>query len=210
MKHLLFSLLIISSEFAFTQGLQDVFVNLPEQHIGFNRAQRDSLVLNFIEGRNNWNSGVGRGKSYLSEYLPKNGYLTIVGQYEGSKTLTYWNLSNGDKLIGIVSESCGGACSCRIKFLKISNSTYTEINLDAVIPTIEMSDFIDLKKLQEANINIHTTVIENDYLFELPENGKNIIVSSQLELTDREIKPYFKQRRLTLYWKDGVFIKEEN
>jgi hypothetical protein len=211
MKWLFVVLSIVSSQIVFSQGLKDIFLSLPENHIGLSKFERDTLVKNFIEGQIS-SKTVGLQKHYLVSYEPQNGYLVFTGAYEGSTKMTFWNLSTGDKLVAIVSGSCGPACTNHISFLLLSKGKYKELQQDEILPKLSFSDFMDVTKMKEDNVDIEKeTVTFNEYplLYGLPSKGKNMRVQSQyqeLAMQDN-LKKYSLGSRMELLWQDGKFAK---
>lgn len=217
MKKTLIAFVIAFTPFIslYGQTLKDIFLELPIG--GMSKEEKELMIDNYQNGKKWIENGVGKQRQYLVSYLPKNGYLAYSGAYEGSTALTYWNLTNGNKLIGVESGSCGGACDSHLDFYLLTSEQLTELNLEDVIPKITMADFFDTAQMKKDGIT--KSITRNDFpdyfsfLYYLPAQGKNITVESQThelgEIPD-ELKKYDRGAKITLFWNDGTFIKREN
>ncbi len=196
------------------QDLKDIFLEL-STHGGISKENRQIMIDNYLQNKRGLEFGVGKSKYYLLSYNPKNGYLSYSGAYEGATVLTYWNMSNGAKLIGVESSSCGGACDSNISFIYKGTLFNTTLDLNNVLPTITFADFMDVEQMKKDGIDINKEMnlfFSKALLYNLPSAGKNIIVSSQyqeLDMDDR-LKKYDLGRELELLWNDGTFVKKKN
>jgi len=114
-----------------------------------------------------------------------NGYIRYspIGA-EVTYTHVYWRLSNGSLLYGSTAVSCGPICDCSISFAKFENGIFTRLNNDDVIPTIDV-----LKAMLYPGFADEEDPLE--FIFELPQKGKNI--------------RFCLQNCLDLVWNDGKF-----
>jgi hypothetical protein len=204
-------ILAFTSGIAYSQALKEIFLGLPNNAFGLTREQRDSLVNNFLSGARS-SKPVGISGRYLTVYEPRNGFLLMTGAYEGSSHMTFWNLSTGNKLIGVVSGSCGGACSNDIEFLILANGRYKSIETSEVLPKLTFSDFMDVDRMLANNIDVEKEkelFSTYELLYSLPSKGKNITVESQYQelAMDERHKAYNLGSRLELIWQDGKFVK---
>ena len=88
----------------------------------------------------------------------------------------------------------------------------TRLDLNHVLPTITLSDFMDVTAMKRDGIDV-TEVAESfystDLIYNLPSKGKNIIVESQFNELDvpSELEKYNLGWKIELVWNDGTFIK---
>lgn len=194
---------------SYGQTLKDIFLELPIG--GMSETEKELMIDNYLNDKKGIDNGVGKQRQYLASYLPQNGYLVYTGAYEGSTALTYWNLTNGDKLIGAESGSCGGVCDSHLKFFLKTDNNITKLNTQDVIPPITMADFLDVEQMKKDGI---TESITNDmfdfypFIYHLPSKGKNIKVESQThELgIPSKFKKYDLGSFIELTWNDGTFL----
>lgn len=197
------------------QDLKDIFIDLPIG--GISKAEKELMIENFLSDKNGIENGVGKQRQYLVSYLPKNGFLAFSGAYEGSTAMTYWNLTNGGRLIGIEYGSCGGACDSELHFYLLTSGQLTKLDTKDVIPEISIADFFDTEQMKKDGLTKQITRDDfPDYfsfLYSLPSQGKNIIVESQThelgEIPD-EYKKYDMGPKIILIWNDGTFKKQNN
>ena len=185
---------------SFGQGLKEIFVNIPSG-LGVSKEQRLKMVNQYIDNNEDTDT------DYLAVFDPRNGFLVINGPYEGATSLTYWNISNGDKLIGIVDQSCGGACICEILFWQLSEGVYKELEHEKVLPKISISDFFDTELMKSDGLDIIKDVQNYGPNYYLPSNGKNIRVKHQIELLNGQTNKYERYQEIKLLWNDGSFLK---
>ena len=211
-KALLILIIILIGQPSIGQELKTYFLELSDTGIGFTKSEIELMISNYLEGKNSMQNGIGNGKHYLSKYEPNNGYLSIIGAYEGSEAMTFWNVSDGSKLIGYTSEDCGPICDHNIIFYLKTKNHMTRLDLNHVLPTITLSDFMDVPAMKRDGIDV-TQVAESfystDLIYNLPSKGKNIIVESQFNDLDvpSELGKYNLGWKIELVWNDGTFIK---
>ena len=212
MKRFIFCLLILVPEISFEQNLKDIFLSLPDHYVRLDKFQREHLINKFLEGKNNYENGVGKDRHYLTAYDPENGYLLFTGAYEGSTSVASWNISTGEKLIGIVYESCGGACDYDVNFLLLLDNNYLKLGLNEVLPRLLFSDFMDIDKMKADKIDVDNEISifnDLDLHYILPSKGKNIMVESQYQDwgMSEKLNPYNLGRKIELLWDNGKFLK---
>lgn len=132
------------------------------------------------------------------EKLDKKGgyisYLAFLGDTHGS--LTYWNLSDGSKLIGKV-ESIGQTISeSVITFKKHSNNEIVTLKNTEVIPAYNKLESNLSLKCKSLNVPFDEDIPE--FEFYLPQKGKDITYCD-----------YNKRACLTLEFSDGKFLTIE-
>ena len=196
------------------QTLNSLFVEMAEFG-GMSKSERELLIENYQNNKTGFENGVGSSKHFLTVFSPKNGYLVYGGAYEGTTTMTYWNLSNGNKLIGLVKSSCGGVCDEDLEFYLKTHEGISQLELSQVILEIDMSDFFDQEKMKKDGL---TKPITNDlfefypFMYQLPSDGKNLTIRSQtheLGSIPSELVKYDLGWELELVWNDGNFIKKD-
>lgn len=208
---LLICSLILISNIGFAQTIKEIFLEIPERVFRITKGEKELLIKNFLEGRKGREFGVGKSNHHLSVYEPKNGYLLLTGDYEGSMTMTFWNISDGGKLIGIVSSSCGGICANDLTFYYRGSKGLSKLELNNFLPTIALNDFFDTQLMKADGVDLELEKQEfyyYDLLYRLPLNGKNIIVTSQHDVNDNNMLKYEITSQLILEWDDGIFKKQ--
>ena len=137
-------------------------------------------------------------KYKIVELDRRSGYMTLqcVG-CENTLSLTYWNVSDGGKVIVQVSRSCGPACDSSFKTFKVNSRGYmSETTKKSVLPVYKPEDFLRDQK--------HAILFAEDHWevqYKLPRKGKDIIVS--LGGNDKNI---FKGHSIRFKWRDGKFV----
>ncbi len=213
MKHLiLFFTCVFLSANAFSQSIADFFQEIPDSSIlNLSKKERMEIVKQSSDNKTQEDAGNDLKKNKIlyafSAYDPKNGYLKLIGAFEGHLQMCYWNLKNGTKLIAVYQEACGPACYVeQFDFYIYNGKDYKAVPSKKVIPEI-IPDFF--KNNSEENLKKMTNddVIAG-LLFELPRSGKNIIAKWGNEDSPETYKKYgVIGDRMKLQWNDGTFLK---
>lgn len=129
------------------------------------------------------------------------GYMELhcVG-CENTTYMTYWNVSDGSQLVGIVNRGCGPVCEDSIGFVSFKGEERKDIAADDLMPKISMYDFL----LDPQN----RAYLEQDaweLSYNLPRDGKNILVKLD-GATNAEV---FKGNCVRFLWQDGRFAQGE-
>ena len=215
MKKIFVVLFFITSSIysVYGQSINEIFLEL-SSHGGISKEERQLMIDNYIQNKRGREYGIGESKHHLTTYEPNSGYLSYSGAYEGSSSITFWNLTNGAKLIATKSSSCGGACDCDISFIYKGSLYMTRLSINNVLPTITFADFMDVEQMKKDGIDIEREMnlfYGKDLMYSLPLSGKNIVVSSQyheLDMSDN-LKKYDLGWKLELIWNDGTFLKKK-
>lgn len=140
----------------------------------------------------------------FSSFLPKSGYCSIIGGFEGNWEMCYWVTTQGDKIVAVAQTGCGPGCYMEhFGFYRYQGGKLVEQEIPFEAPVL--ADFFDLsglspserKELEGASYSI---------LFSLPAKGTDIKVHLD-ELLLEGIPEKAKPRNVTLVWKDGTFEK---
>ena len=86
--------------------------------------EKEQMITSYYQGKNNIEYGVGESKHYLNIYEPKSGYLSYEGAYQGNVEITYWNKSDGTKLVACTQTACGPMCEQNISFYIYTEKNY--------------------------------------------------------------------------------------
>jgi len=196
------------------QTLDGIFIQLADFG-GITKSDRKLMIDNFKTGKNGVDNGVGQGKNYLVRYDPKNGFLSYSGAYKGGTSLTFWNISDGTKLIARSSSYCGPICDQDLDFFIKTKSRIIKLKRNNVLPTITLSDFMDTDAMIRDSIDLVTAkelFYKYDLLYRLPSKGKSIIVESQFNEISLPTtwKKYDLGWKIELIWNDGIFVKKNS
>lgn len=120
------------------------------------------------------------------------------------------DISDGAKLVGIVSSSCGGICNNDLNFYYRGSKGLSKLELNNFLPTITFNDFFDTQLMKSDGVDLELEKQKfyyYDLLYRLPSNGKKIIVTSQHEAGENNMLKYEITSQLILEWDDGIFKK---
>ena len=206
---LLYTLLLLSSV-ACAQGLEEIFLALPDSAV-LNLSKSDRQLL---WKKAKLNVPVNEAVQHQDPKLQlaihdldiKNGYLGVAGNsFEGDYRLCYWNLPEGKKLIAAYEESYAtfAAVESFAFYVYGPDKTVTYVAMKDLIPPVENALFRGdaaqvRQELEEKDINVAI-------LYDLPRRGKDIIARISADMTTAQIKPYFHGNRLQIVWDNGKF-----
>ena len=114
-------LLSFLSSVAYGQKVFDFFKSLPDESVfGLTVEQRKQVIQDYRDKKTE--PSKESGYFWFTEADPRNGYLRLGGGVDGHFEMCYWNLSNGDKLVGVYTEVCATICDMgSIEFFRVSN-----------------------------------------------------------------------------------------
>lgn len=196
-----------------SQNILDFFQMLPDSSVvGLSKEERKEIVEVSKDNKNNDDAMQDislKGVLYSFDILDiKNGYLRMIGAMEGHLQMCYWNLKNGNKLIAAYQEACGPECDVEsFDFYNYDGKTFTILPLETIIPDI-YDDFFKINKTK-ALIDMEKTDVSATLLFELPQNGKNIVAKWGNTDSKETYEEYAKGNRMILIWNDGKFDKSK-
>lgn len=139
----------------------------------------------------------------------RSGYLKLncIG-CENTTFMTYWNVKDGSKLIGVVNRGCGPVCEDDVSFFKYKKNKLSSIPRYNVIPNIKKSEFRNNVKFVVPPVfkGMTPSEFENmepwEVTYNLPRSGKTILVSFDLSS-----EKYFTGNCMKLLWQDGRFAR---
>jgi hypothetical protein len=214
LKHVFFLLYsLFTNTFVCSQTITDFFQELPDSSImGLTKKERAKIVkysLDNISYDDALKDIQKEGNSYaLSKVDLKNGFLEMVGYFEGFLQMSYWKLSNGSKLIAVYQ--CGSGPIGYVElfdFYIFNEKKYELVKFNDIIPINLEKDFFS-KNYEENMKRMEKEDVVTSLLFELPRRGKNIIVKFGNEESKKTYQKYnIIGNRMTLIWDDGKFIK---
>lgn len=214
MKRIIILLIFLFCGRIFSQNIIDYFLLLPDSVCVLNQSGRMQFVENYNKGKNEYlHEGVY--KFWFDVLDTKNGYLKIIGAFEGSWEMCYWNLKNGNKLIAVNEIGCGPICDSRLTFFEYSQHKLTCLPYNSIMPQIDYTDCYDLVKIKENNSPEDYELLKKQlypaWTFSLPQKGKNIIVNFELieDFEAGKYKIFYRSasNRLELIWKENHFVK---
>lgn len=203
---------LILSTTLFSQKITDFFVELPDSSIlDLTKEQRRAIVKQSLEYKS-YNEALknlsNRNIYYaISELDIPNGYLKLMGAFEGHLQMCYWNIKNGNKLIAVYQEGCGPVCYVEnFEFYIYNGKTYQPVAIKSILPDYEQ-DFIK-GNFYKTKQKMEKDDVIASYLFDLPRKGKNIVVKYGNENSNEVYKRYgIVGNRMILVWDDGKFKK---
>lgn len=212
MKRKLIILIILLSNLpSFSQTIADFFITVPDSSMMSLSKEKRKQILRYSSDNLTKEDAYKDLRDSQNLYAfdifdKKNGYLRMIGAFEGQVQMCYWNLKNGNKLIAIYIEGCGPVCYIeQFDFYEYDGIKFNPINWKSIIPEI-YNDFLGadykkkLKTLKEQDILA-------TLLFELPRNGKNIIGKWGNEDSQKVYRDFSIGDRMNLKWNDGSFLK---
>ncbi|WP_421873455.1 hypothetical protein [Marinoscillum sp.] len=122
-----------------------------------------------------------------------NGYIEYSeSMNECDEAMVYWNKTNGEKLIGHVTNCCTMFCdgSIDFKLYQPDSKSYTRVNGGDIV------EGLDLVKSLRPEGHIEGDGYDSEYI--LPQKGKNIRYCVG------------EDRCLDLIWQDGTFVVSDN
>lgn len=193
------------------QNIVDFFYSMPNEYVD---------ELSFLERKNLVNQGSIEkyDMRYSLEIDLQNGYLRLGQSYTEGQSgyqvfeMTYWNVSNGKKLIAIstIGGSNGGFFQSNFKFFEYEKSALKELktgylksyssNIDVFMNNL-VSEFTNSNVPQ----SIKDELISYQFVIELPKNGKDISVSFQEDgmtsgFFEKHYAPYLKIKEKKYIW----------
>jgi len=148
----------------------------------------------------------------------QNGY--IGGRYRDGEliefTLCYWNLSNGEKMIGFETYQCATVCYSELNFYTYSSSKGMQKCDKALLPKpiISKDEFFDYDQMEAEfpnEIDRLKKEVGFEYRIYLPDHGKNIEIYFEPFLdgvnteTADKLRYVDGRKGIVLEWKDGHF-----
>lgn len=209
----IFTILIVVfvSLSGFSQSIVDFFETIPDSSLlGLNIEERKKIVRYSLDNKSQddaYKDLSDNNANYAFDVIDvKNGYLRLIGVFEGHMQMCYWNLKNGRKLIAIYFEGCGPVCYIeRFDFYEYNGSVFKPINWHSVVPDVYNDFFGDNHEAKIKEMNDKDILAT--LLFDLPRNGKNIVAKWGNEDSQETYKKYGVGDRMTLIWNDGKFTK---
>ncbi len=196
----------------FSQTIVDFFETVPDSSIlRLTKEQRKEIAKYSIDNQSEEDAYIdlrNNQRHYTFDVIDiKNGYLSLIGDFEGRIQMCYWNLKNGNKLISIYFEGCGPVCYIeQFDFYEYNGKYFKPIDWHLIIPEVYNDFFIDPKSAIE---EMNKKDILATLLFDLPRTGKNIIAKWGNEDSQETYRKYGHGDRMMLIWDDGKFKKGE-
>lgn len=212
-KITILTILLITSFNSFSQTLFEIFRLLPD-HLVMDEGleNREVIIQRHFDGATNFDS-----KNDIYYYFDivdhKNGYMTLDGAFEGSWSMCYWNLENGEKLVAVLLLGCGPLCGVEnFEFFKYKNDLLSPVEIKE-IKTLTETDFFSIS-VEKYDQMLEEFDIPIGFIYELPRYGKNITAKLYCEFDGKEsdyskfLKQYQIGDRLTLEFnKSGSFSR---
>lgn len=205
-------ILLITNFSISAQTLFDLYLKLPEQNAMTDIESRKKMIAVFKSKESNFNTENGVFY-YFDAVDHKNGYMTIAGTFEGSWSMCYWKLKNGNKLVAVLQIGCGPVCCVENFDFFVFDGLSLKKTKQPAVKSINDSDFFSYTQ-EKLNSLYDKYDMPMSLLFKLPQYGKNITALIYCEFDnpgsdfEKYLRPYQKGNRLTLkFQEDGIFTK---
>lgn len=108
----------------------------------------------------------------------RNGYLSLVGGFEGVWEMCFWNTKDQGKLLAVNNRQCGPVCSTRLFFYRLDPDENlqpdTSLRLE-LENQLTSADFYYTERMGERELSILRSPA--DYIvFNLPRLGRDIVI----------------------------------
>jgi|GEM_PF-1748009 hypothetical protein len=209
---ILLLLTLFVNTYTFSQNIIDFFQELPDTAIRQLTKEQRKKIVKYSLDNNSYDDAIEdlkkEGNSYaFSKVDIQNGFLEMVGYFEGFFQMCYWNLNNGEKLIAVYEQGSGPIGYVEhFAFFIFNGKEYQPVNINDIIPNIEQDFFRDNYESNKKKMEKDEVVAS--LLFELPRQGKNIVVKWGNKETQETYQKYnIVGNRMDLIWNDGKFRK---
>ena len=163
------------------QNVLDLFKLLPDTSVfRLTTDQRRSVVRDHLTGKDPWQVvAASDHKLAIGQADIRNGFLTLVGHYEGLFHMCYWNVSDGSKLVAVYMESCGPVCSeDRLDFFSYRDGILTPRRKTDIIP-VDYNFFLKGRSRTGASPDVRSRHHRHDVVPPAPERQKHRSVIRQ-------------------------------
>lgn len=192
-------LLFITPGFICAQNIGDFFKMIPaEDCFNLSIEERQQMIDNYNAENE---ERISSNMLALNNYDLSNGYISMNGIFEGHWEMCYWNISTGEKLVGVTESGCGPACmTIFFNFYLYSDKELKPVKTEDIIPEITVKHF--LKEGESLEIE------SLELTYYLPQKGKNITVAENWDLREYDYDlSVLKGQYIELKWNDGkMFI----
>lgn len=179
MKRSVFSLIFLFVFFnGYSQNVVDLLLMLSKS---YSIPRNINLVKEALSEYESQNNAEGPYVLRFDKIDIQNGYVRgrFISGEDFKFSLCYWNLSNGDKLIGYECYQCATVCYSELNFYTYSSSKGIQKCDKALLPNpiISEDEFFDYEQMEAEFPNeIDRLKEEADFQYKiyLPDNGKNI------------------------------------
>jgi len=196
---------------SFSQNIVDIFLAVPDSSIlNLNSTVRKQIVTYSLNNKSIEDAHKAMRENnigYAFETVDiRNGFIKLIGEFEGHIQMCYWNMKSGEKLVAIYQEGCGPVCYIeKLDFYKYDGKTFKAVASNKIIPDVYDDFFKGDISLQKKEMKKHD--ISATLLFDLPRKGLNMIAKWGNTESKEVYGKYAKGNRMSLIWNDGVFKK---
>ncbi len=214
MKKLIITIILTVLLFGYksnSQNILDFFRTLPEDAFLFPSIEERQSIADFYDKNKNieYSSDIlieNDLKAWFEIIDIPNGYLRLLGFFEGHIEVCYWKTGHGNQLIAIYNEACGPDCYVMdFSFWLFDGTEYVQLETSNIVPYIYEDFFIG--NIDKAIEEMDKNDINYNLLFVLPQNGKNIIALFGDTHDAEKYKKHLKGNKMELIWNDGKFKK---
>jgi hypothetical protein len=203
--------ILLAATDSFSQNIVDIFLTVPDSSVlNLDNATRKQIVKYSMNNKSVEDAHKVMRENNIGYSFEvadiKNGFIKLIGSFEGQIQMCYWNMKNGEKLIAIYQEGCGPVCYIeRFDFYKYNGKVFKAVASNKIIPEMYNDFFQGDVSLQKKEMEKHE--ISATLLFDLPRKGLNITAKWGNAEAKEVYEKYAKGNRMTLIWNDGVFKK---
>lgn len=199
--------LLLTCFYVSGQSLYDFYIMLPDKVTLGNNAIRKQMVKNHKAGIKDIGGDIYFRLDVVDE---KNGFLNVVGAFEGMWEMCYWNIEN-KKLIAVYMEGCGPVCYIEVfKFFIYDNGKLIPQEIESIIPGYKSIEKDFYTKYSENLIKeLDKKDIRTSVLFRIPRKGKDIVAKFGDQYSKDDLSKFSNGNRMLLSWQNGKFIKSK-
>lgn len=214
-----YTLLIdVSSVNAQKKNIVNYFLELPEKNLKIDGEERNK-ILKYPD----FKSAMENSLYFAVDTIDyRNGYMKIVSTGDGAGEhyeLTYFNLSDGDKLIAVNHIQWAMCCEdSKVTFLRYNKGNWIDVTEETILVDI-LKEFFS----SETVCKFVKEELDGQLIYKLPQKGKNIIVqlsetfyyyiyeppAEGYRFSTKEIEGAIKYNQIELLWDDGAFYAGE-
>lgn len=203
---LIFALALFSTNLH-SQDITYFFLNLPDSSLGLSKEERKKIVKNHSDEM----VMIGYNSFMFNKVDEKYGYL--IGSFDASVNLKFWEISNGDKLIAIHGWNGSiGICYSEFHFYNYSGKEFKLLNNEDVLPIVVEENFLsdnyedNLKRIREDFF--YSCIIESISPESLNITVNHYLVNHYLVGDTENYEEYgIIGNKMELIWNDGKFTK---
>ncbi|MEZ5026676.1 MAG: DUF3256 family protein [Chitinophagales bacterium] len=203
MKNLLLLTIIIGlnvTSTCFGQQVFELFSALPDSAVlNLNREEREKIIQ-ISKDNNTWEDAVKDLNTKQTHFAfekanVENGYLKMIGNFEGKWEMKVWKITSNYSLVGIYKETCGPVCHTeQLDLYRYEKSKgFKNLNLINVFPVQNIQEYIASKLLPPYELEEDNNL--GYLLFQFGEDS-----SINISWNESMAEKYRLELNFQLYW----------